>query len=431
MTLQQKEQTMPGTLAQKILQRHTDEPVEDGAIVRCRVSLVLANDITGPLAIKSFRGMGAARVFDRDRIALVMDHFTPQKDIDSANQVMVSRRFAEEQGITHYYEGGTCGVEHTLLPELGLVGPGDLVIGADSHTCTYGGLGAFATGMGSTDIAAGMALGETWLKVPPTIRVEYSGTLPRWLRAKDLMLLLIGRIGVDGALYKALEFGGPVIDGLGVEGRLTMANMAIEAGAKVGLFPVDAITLAWCAERGHAVAPDLAAGFAADAGAAYESVVRLDVTGLEPVVARPHLPSNVVPVSEVKDVAVQQVVIGSCTNGRLKDLAEAAAILKGKKVASGVRCIVIPATQQIYLEAMKAGYVETFIQAGCAVSTPTCGPCLGGHMGVMAAGERCVSTTNRNFVGRMGDVSSEVILASPAVAAASAVAGCVADPEKI
>ncbi len=431
MTLQQKEQTMPGTLAQKILQRHTDEPVEDGAIVRCRVSLVLANDITGPLAIKSFRGMGAARVFDRDRIALVMDHFTPQKDIDSANQVMVSRRFAEEQGITHYYEGGTCGVEHTLLPELGLVGPGDLVIGADSHTCTYGGLGAFATGMGSTDIAAGMALGETWLKVPPTIRVEYSGTLPRWLRAKDLMLLLIGRIGVDGALYKALEFGGPVIDGLGVEGRLTMANMAIEAGAKVGLFPVDAITLAWCAERGHAVAPDLAAGFAADAGAAYESVVRLDVTGLEPVVARPHLPSNVVPVSEVKDVAVQQVVIGSCTNGRLSDMRDAAEVLRGRKVDKKVRCIVLPSTPEVWKACLKEGLMEVFMDAGCIVGPCTCGPCLGGHTGILGDGETAVSTTNRNFKGRMGSLDSRVYLASPVVAAASAVAGKVAGPAQL
>lgn len=422
---------MPRTLAQKILQRHTDEPVEDGAIVRGRVSLVLANDITGPLAIKSFRGMGAARVFDRDRIALVMDHFTPQKDIDSANQVMVSRRFAEEQGITHYYEGGNCGVEHTLLPELGLAGPGDLVIGADSHTCTYGGLGAFATGMGSTDIAAAMALGETWLKVPPSIRVEYDGAMPRWLRAKDLMLLLIGRIGVDGALYKALEFGGPVIDALGVEGRLTMANMAIEAGAKVGLFPVDAVTLAWCAERGHAVAPDLAAGLAADAGAAYESVVRLDVTGLEPVVACPHLPSNVTPVSEVKDVAVQQVVIGSCTNGRLSDMRDAAEVLRGRKVDGKVRCIVLPSTPEVWKACLKEGLMEVFMDAGCIVGPCTCGPCLGGHTGILGDGETAVATTNRNFKGRMGSLDSRVYLASPVVAAASAVAGKVAGPAQL
>ncbi len=422
---------MPRTLAQKILQRHTDEPVEDGAIVQCRVSLVLANDITGPLAIKSFRGMGAARVFDRDRIALVMDHFTPQKDIDSANQVMVSRRFAEEQGITHYYEGGNCGVEHTLLPELGLVGPGDLVIGADSHTCTYGGLGAFATGMGSTDIAAAMALGETWLKVPPTIRAEYDGTMPRWLRAKDLMLLLIGRIGVDGALYKALEFGGPVIDALGVEGRLTMANMAIEAGAKVGLFPVDAVTLAWCAARGHAVAPDLAAGLAADADATYASVVRLDVTDLEPVVACPHLPSNVLPVSEVKDVAVQQVIIGSCTNGRLSDMRDAAEVLRGRRVDKKVRCIVLPSTPEVWKACLKEGLMEVFMDAGCIVGPCTCGPCLGGHTGILGDGETAVATTNRNFKGRMGSLDSRVYLASPVVAAASAIAGKVAGPAQL
>lgn len=422
---------MPRTLAQKILQRHTDEPVEDGAIVQCRVSLVLANDITGPLAIKSFRGMGAARVFDRDRIALVMDHFTPQKDIDSANQVMVSRRFAEEQGITHYYEGGNCGVEHTLLPELGLVGPGDLVIGADSHTCTYGGLGAFATGMGSTDIAAAMALGETWLKVPPTIRAEYDGTMPRWLRAKDLMLLLIGRIGVDGALYKALEFGGPVIDALGVEGRLTMANMAIEAGAKVGLFPVDAVTLAWCAARGHAVAPDLAAGLAADADAAYASIVRLDVTDLEPVVACPHLPSNVRPVSEVKDVAVQQVIIGSCTNGRLSDMRDAAEVLRGRRVDKKVRCIVLPSTPEVWKACLKEGLMEVFMDAGCIVGPCTCGPCLGGHTGILGDGETAVATTNRNFKGRMGSLDSRVYLASPVVAAASAIAGKVAGPAQL
>ena len=300
---------MPQTLAQKILQAHTDEVVEqDGQIVQCRVSLVLANDITGPLAIKSFKGMGADKVFDKDKIALVMDHFTPQKDIDSANQVMVTRKFAQEQNITHYYEGGDCGVEHTLLPEQGLVGPGDVVIGADSHTCTYGGIGAFATGMGSTDIAAAMALGETWFKVPSTIRVNIDGQMPKWLRAKDLMLMLIGAIGVDGALYKALEFGGSVVDDLSVEGRLCMANMAIEAGGKVGLFAVDAKTRAYCAEHKR---PGLTQDLAADPGAAYERVVNIDVTGKEPVVACPHLPSNVKPVSAVRDTPIQQVVIGS------------------------------------------------------------------------------------------------------------------------
>lgn len=422
---------MPRTLAQKILQRHTAEPVEDGAIVQCRVSMVLANDITGPLAIKSFRGMGAKRVFDRDKIALVMDHFTPQKDIDSANQVMVSRRFVEEQNITHYYEGGNCGVEHALLPELGLVKLGDLVIGADSHTCTYGGLGAFATGMGSTDIAAAMALGETWLKVPPTIRVEYAGTMPRWLRAKDLMLLLISRIGVDGALYKALEFGGPVIDALSVEGRLTMANMAIEAGAKVGLFPVDAVTLAWHADRGHAVAPELAHGLAPDAGAHYDTVLHMDVTDLEPVVACPHLPSNVVPVSEAKDVPVQQVIIGSCTNGRLSDMRDAAEVLRGRKVDKKVRCIVLPSTPEVWKACLSEGLMEVFMDAGCIVGPCTCGPCLGGHMGILGDGETAVTTTNRNFKGRMGSLDSLVYLASPVVAAASAVAGRVAGPAQI
>ena len=422
---------MPKTLAQKILQRHTAEPVEDGAIVQCRVSLVLANDITGPLAIKSFHGMGARRVFDRDKIALVMDHFTPQKDIDSANQVLISRRFAEEQQITHYYEGGNCGVEHTLMPELGLVNPGDLVIGADSHTCTYGGIGAFATGMGSTDIAAAMALGETWLKVPQTIRVEYAGLMPRWLRAKDLMLLLIGRIGVDGALYKALEFGGPIISALGVEGRLTMANMAIEAGAKAGLFPVDAVTLAWCAERKHPVAADLACGLEPDANASYEAVLHMDVSGLEPVVACPHLPSNVVPVSEVKDVAIEQVVIGSCTNGRLSDMRDAAEVLRGRKVDRKVRCIILPSTPEVWKACLEEGLMQVFMDAGCIVGPCTCGPCLGGHTGILGDGETAVTTTNRNFKGRMGSLNSQVYLASPVVAAASAVAGKVAGPAEI
>lgn len=422
---------MPKTLAQKILQRHTAEPVEDGAIVQCRVSLVLANDITGPLAIKSFHGMGARRVFDRDKIALVMDHFTPQKDIDSANQVLISRRFAEEQQITHYYEGGNCGVEHTLMPELGLVNPGDLVIGADSHTCTYGGIGAFATGMGSTDIAAAMALGETWLKVPQTIRVEYAGLMPRWLRAKDLMLLLIGRIGVDGALYKALEFGGPIISALGVEGRLTMANMAIEAGAKAGLFPVDAVTLAWCAERKHPVATDLACGLEPDANASYEAVLHMDVSGLEPVVACPHLPSNVVPVSEVKDVAIEQVVIGSCTNGRLSDMRDAAEVLRGRKVDRKVRCIILPSTPEVWKACLEEGLMQVFMDAGCIVGPCTCGPCLGGHTGILGDGETAVTTTNRNFKGRMGSLNSQVYLASPVVAAASAVAGKVAGPAEI
>ncbi len=420
---------MPQTLAQKILQAHTDEVVEqDGQIVQCRVSLVLANDITGPLAIKSFKGMGAEKVFDKDKIALVMDHFTPQKDIDSANQVMVTRKFAEEQNITHYYEGGDCGVEHTLLPEQGLVGPGDVVIGADSHTCTYGGIGAFATGMGSTDIAAAMALGETWFKVPSTIRVNIDGQMPKWLRGKDLMLMLIGAIGVDGALYKALEFGGSVVDDLSVEGRLCMANMAIEAGGKVGLFAVDAKTRAYCAEHKR---PGLTQDLAADPGAVYERVVNIDVTGKEPVVACPHLPSNVKPVSEVRNTPIQQVVIGSCTNGRISDMRDAAEVLRGRKVAKHLRCIVLPSTPTVWKQCLKEGLIETFMESGCVVGPCTCGPCLGGHMGILGDGERAVATTNRNFKGRMGSLSSEVYLASPIVAAASAIAGCVAGPEQL
>ncbi|MCH5145902.1 3-isopropylmalate dehydratase large subunit [Desulfovibrio sp. UIB00] len=420
---------MPQTLAQKILQAHTDEVVEqDGQIVQCRVSLVLANDITGPLAIKSFKGMGAEKVFDKDKIALVMDHFTPQKDIDSANQVMVTRKFAEEQNITHYYEGGDCGVEHTLLPEQGLVGPGDVVIGADSHTCTYGGIGAFATGMGSTDIAAAMALGETWFKVPSTIRVNINGQMPKWLRGKDLMLMLIGAIGVDGALYKALEFGGSVVDDLSVEGRLCMANMAIEAGGKVGLFAVDAKTRTYCAEHKR---PGLTQDLAADPGAVYERVVNIDVTGKEPVVACPHLPSNVKPVSEVRDTPIQQVVIGSCTNGRISDMRDAAEVLRGRKVAKHLRCIVLPSTPTVWKQCLKEGLIETFMESGCVVGPCTCGPCLGGHMGILGDGERAVATTNRNFKGRMGSLSSEVYLASPIVAAASAIAGCVAGPDQL
>ncbi|MDR3044953.1 MAG: 3-isopropylmalate dehydratase large subunit [Desulfovibrio sp.] len=415
---------MAHTLAQKILQAHTDEAITAaGQIVRCRVSLALANDITAPLAIKSFRAMGAKKVFDRDKVALVMDHFTPQKDIDSAQQVKLTREFAREMGVTHYYEGGDCGVEHALLPELGLVGPGDVVVGADSHTCTYGGLGAFATGFGSTDVAGAMALGETWFKVPPTIRATFTGTLPRWVGAKDLILRLIGEIGVDGALYRALEFDGAAIEALSVEGRMTIANMAIEAGGKVGLFAADAKTLAYTAARGRKDAP-----LSADPGAVYERELTFDVSGMEPVVACPHLPENVKPVGEVKGVTLDQVVIGSCTNGRISDMREAAEVLKGRKVAKGVRCIVLPATPGVWKEALKEGLIETFMESGCIVGPATCGPCLGGHMGILADGERAIATTNRNFRGRMGSLESEVYLASPAVAAASAVAGIIAHP---
>ncbi|MDR1777218.1 MAG: 3-isopropylmalate dehydratase large subunit [Desulfovibrio sp.] len=420
---------MPKTLTQKIIQAHSDEAVErDGQIAQCRLSLVLANDITAPLAIKSFRAMKADKVFDRDKVVFVMDHFTPQKDIDSANQVLICRAFAKEQNITHYYEGGNCGVEHTLLPEQGLVGPGDLVIGADSHTCTYGGVGAFATGMGSTDIAAGMALGETWLKIPSAIRVEYTGIMPEWLRAKDLILMLIGEIGVDGALYRALEFGGPVVDALPVEGRLTMANMAIEAGGKAGLFPVDAQTKAYCAEHGR---PEPNFTLAADEGAPYERKVIFDVTGMEPLVACPHLPSNVKPVSELADTPIQQVIIGSCTNGRISDMRDAANVLRGRKVDRNVRCIVLPSTPEVWKQCLREGLLEIFMEAGCVVGPCTCGPCLGGHMGILGDGERAVSTTNRNFRGRMGSLDSEVYLASPVVAAASAVVGSVAGPAQL
>ena len=420
---------MPKTLAQKILQAHTDETVgRPGQIVRCRVSMVLANDITAPLAVKSFRAMGAAKVFDKDKVAFVMDHFTPQKDIDSANQVLVCRKFAEEQGLTHYYEGGNCGVEHALLPELGLVGPGDIVVGADSHTCTYGGLGAFATGLGSTDVASAMALGDIWFKVPPTIRVTYTGVMPQWLRAKDLILMLIGEIGVDGALYRALEFDGPVIDALDVEGRLTMANMAIEAGGKVGLFGVDAVTRAYCAAHGR---PGLTEDLKADSGAEYAREVSFDVTGREPVVACPHLPENVKPVSQVGNLPIQQVIIGSCTNGRISDMRDAAVVLKGRKVDPKVRCIVLPATPAVWKQAMKEGLFDVFTDAGCIVGPPTCGPCLGGHMGILGDGERAVATTNRNFRGRMGSLESEVYLASPVVAAASAVAGVIVGPDQL
>ena len=418
---------MAHTLAQKILQKHTDQKIEGtGQIVQCNVSMVLANDITAPLAIKSFKAMGAKSVFDKDKVALVMDHFTPQKDIASAIQVKNTREFAQEQNITHYYEGGNCGVEHALLPELGLVGPGDIVIGADSHTCTYGGLGAFATGLGSTDVAGGMALGATWFKVPPTIRVLFEGKLPEFVGAKDLILRLIGEIGVSGALYKALEFGGSTVDALDVEGRMTIANMAIEAGGKCGLFPVDEKTLAYTSARGRndeALTPD--------EGAEYERTVRFDVADMSPQVACPHLPDNVHPVENVEPKKVDQVVIGSCTNGRISDLREAAALLKGKQVASHTRAIVLPATPNIWKQALKEGLIETFMDAGCIVGPATCGPCLGGHMGILADGEVAVATTNRNFKGRMGSLESEVYLSSPSVAAASAIAGEIADPRKI
>lgn len=419
---------MPKTLAEKILQAHTDEEVrEPGQIVRCKVSMVLANDITAPLAIKSFNAMGAQDVFDKDRVSLVCDHFTPNKDIDSAEQVKVVREFAKAKEITNYYEGGEVGVEHALLPERGLVGPSDIVVGADSHTCTYGGLGAFATGMGSTDIAGAMALGETWFKVPPTIKVELTGTPGAYIGAKDYILKLIGEIGVSGALYKALEFSGSVVDNLPIEGRMTIANMAIEAGGKVGLFPVDAKTLEYCEAAGRKGDSMIQA----DEGANYERIVKIDVTGMKSQIACPHLPENVKPVDEVKDVVINQSVIGSCTNGRISDLREAAAVLKGQKVDKNVRLIILPATPSIWKQALKEGLLEIFMDAGAIVGPATCGPCLGGHMGILAGGEKSISTTNRNFKGRMGSLESEVYLSGPAVAAASAIAGKIIDPSAI
>lgn len=416
------------TVAQKLLAAMSgQDEVPAGAIIQCPVSLVLANDITAPLAIKSFKAMGAEKVFDKDKVALVMDHFTPNKDIDSAEQVAGVRRFAEEMGITHYYEGGNCGVEHALLPELGLVGPGDVVIGADSHTCTYGGLGAFATGMGSTDIAGAMALGETWFKVPSTIRVECEGQLQPHVSGKDLILKVIGEIGVAGARYKALEFGGSAIDSLSVEGRMTMANMAIEAGGKVGLFPVDAKTLEYAKAHGRTGDKELAP----DDGCEYERVVHIDAAALSPQIACPHLPENVKPVEEVAGLTINQAVIGSCTNGRIEDLRAAAAVLKGRKVAKTVRAIILPATPNIWSQALDEGLLRIFMDAGCVVGPPTCGPCLGGHMGILAKGERTIATTNRNFKGRMGSLESEVYLSNPAVAAASAVSGAIVHPDSL
>jgi len=419
---------MRRTLAEKILAQHSgEEDVTPGRIVRCPLSLVLANDITAPLAIKAMAKMGADQVFDREKVVIVCDHFTPNKDIDSAEQVKFCREFAVKMGLVNYFEGGDVGVEHALLPELGLVGPGDVVVGGDSHTCTYGGLSAFATGLGSTDIGAAMALGETWFKVPPTIKVVLTGTLAPFVGAKDLMLKLIGMIGVSGALYKALEFTGPLCAELSVEGRMTMANMAIEAGGKVGLFASDDKTVAYAAAHNRPGAPMLAA----DPGAAYEREVVIDATGMSPQVSCPHLPDNVRPVEELGDIVIHQAVIGSCTNGRIEDLRAAAAVLKGKKAAKNVRLIVLPATPAIWKQALAEGLLETFMDSGAIVGPPTCGPCLGGHMGILAGGERAIATTNRNFKGRMGSLDSEVYLASPAVAAASALTGVITHPSDV
>ncbi|WP_038056085.1 3-isopropylmalate dehydratase large subunit [Thermodesulfobacterium hydrogeniphilum] len=419
----------PMTLAEKILATKLNRPyVEPGELVEISVDLTLANDITGPLAIKVFEKTGINKVFDPKKIVLVMDHFTPNKDIKSAEQVRVCREFARKYGILHYYEGGRCGIEHALLPEIGLVGPGDIVIGADSHTCTYGALGAFATGVGSTDLAGAWITGKTWFKVPETIKFIYYGKPKPWITGKDLILYTIGDIGVDGALYKAMEFTGEAIKNLSMAERFTMSNMAIEAGGKVGLIEPDKKNLSYIKNRLKREALILKA----DKKAKYADIKEYDVSKLDLVVALPHLPSNVRFVKELpQKIYIDQVVIGSCTNGRLEDLAIAAKILKGRKVNPNVRCIIIPATPNVYYEAIKKDYLRIFIEAGAIVSPPTCGPCLGGHMGILAKGERAVATTNRNFIGRMGHPESEVYLAGPAVAAASAVLGYIAIPEEL
>ena len=415
------------TIVEKILASHTGKKkVSPGEFINARVDLILVNDITATIAIREFQRVGVDRVFDPKKIVMVPDHFVPNKDIASAEQVKLMREFAYEQGIL-YFEVGQMGIEHVLLPEQGLVLPGDVVIGADSHTCTYGALGAFATGVGSTDIAAAMATGDIWMKVPPTIKLVYHGSLDKWVGGKDLILYTIGDIGVDGALYSAMEFTGEAIEALPMDGRFTMANMAIEAGAKAGIFRVDNKTQLYIKSR--AKRPYLV--YEPDSDADYAQVIEYDVSGIEPQVALPHSPANARPVSEVGDIEINQAVIGSCTNGRLEDLKIAAQVLKGRKVNPRVRCIVIPGSQQTYLDALNEGLIEIFIRAGAAVSTPTCGPCLGGYMGVLAEGERCVSTTNRNFIGRMGSNKSEVYLSNPAVAAASAIMGKITSPEEI
>ena len=420
--------TRPMTIGEKILARASGEKsVSPGDIIMAKLDLCLGNDITAPLAIKSFRENGGKKIFDRRSVALVPDHFTPNKDIQSAEQAKILRDFAREQKLVYYWDQGECGVEHALLPEQGVVVPGDLVIGADSHTCTYGALGAFSTGVGSTDLAAAMLTGKAWFKVPQTIKLVFKGRRPKDITGKDLILLAIGRLGVEGANYRAIEITGPVVDKLSMEGRLTMSNMAIEAGAKTGIVPPDDTTRAWADKR----AQRKPRYYESDSEAEYERIETFDVTGMEPVVARPHLPSNVVPVSQVRDVVIDQVVIGSCTNGRIEDMREAAKLMKGRKVSPRVRAIIIPATPTVWRQSMKEGLLNIFMEAGCVISPPTCGPCLGGHMGILAKGEKAVATTNRNFVGRMGHVESEVYLSSAGVAAASAIKGRLALPDEV
>ena len=417
------------TMTQKILADHAGvKEVHAGELIEANVDIVMANDITGPMALPIFKKM-ADKVFDKDKVVLVPDHFTPNKDIKSAENSKAIREFSREQGLTHHMEQGKCGVEHAILPESGIVVAGDAVIGADSHTCTYGAIGAFSTGVGTTDIATGMATGQLWFKVPSAIKFNLHGKLPKYVSGKDVILHIIGRIGVDGALYKSMEFTGEGVKELSMADRFTICNMAIEAGAKNGIFPVDEAAIEYLdkhAKREYKI-------YEADKDAEYEEEVDVDLSVIRPTIAFPHLPGNAKTVDEIEamdKIYIDQVVIGSCTNGRMEDLRKAAAILKGKKVADNVRVMVVPATQKIYLQCILEGILETFVEAGCAVNTPSCGPCMGGHMGVLAKGEKCVSTTNRNFVGRMGDVESLIYLASPETAAASAIAGYIANPEK-
>ena len=419
---------MTMTITEKILSVHAGrEEVQPGELINAKVDIALGNDITSPIAIKEFRKAGGKKVFDRDKVVLVPDHFTPNKDIDAAEQCKFIREFAREQRLTHYYDGGETGVEHALLPEQGIVLPGDLVIGADSHTCTYGALGAFATGVGSTDLAAAMMSGEAWFKVPESMKFVLSGKMNKWVSGKDLILYIIGRIGVDGALYKAMEFTGDTIATLTMADRLTMANMAIEAGAKNGIFPPDDITRQYVEPR----AKRKFTFYASDAGASYSDLIEIDVNRIEPQVACPHLPSNVKGISELDAITIDQALIGSCTNGRIEDLRVAAGILKGRKAAPYVRLIIGPATPEIYKMALEEGLIRIFMDANAIVSPPSCGACLGGHLGILAKGERAIATTNRNFVGRMGHPGSEVYLANPAIAAASAVLGRIGSPEEL
>lgn len=418
----------PMTMAEKILAAHAGlEEVVPGQLIECDLDLVLSNDVTAPIAIKEFKKIGVEKVFDPAKIALVPDHYVPNKDIKSAEQAKMTRDFAREQGITHYYEVGCMGVEHALLPEQGVVGAGDLIIGADSHTCTYGALGAFSTGVGSTDAAVGYATGKAWFKVPESLLFNVEGELRPGVTGKDIILHIIGMIGVDGALYQAMEFRGSAIEGLTMDERLSISNMAIEAGGKAGLIPVDDVTRKYMDGRTERPYTE----YHSDPDAVYAKVYNIDAQDIVPTVAFPHLPSNTRPASEARDIVIQQSVIGSCTNGRIEDMRQAAAVLKGHKVHRDVRCIIIPATQQVYRQCIKEGLMDIFLDANCAVSTPTCGPCLGGYMGILAAGERSIATTNRNFVGRMGDPTSEVYLSSPAVAAASAVLGHIGLPEDL